>query len=348
VCSLRLWLAMGCGSSAEAATGVRTPSDISESSAPQIDSATLPAPGPTEENGQIKRITREGNGDSDKSVPEERTTTPSIQTKRPSLLSLSNDSSLTDITVNIPDPFRSNYKVTDSLYHKNFRKLYRGIDKNRRDVLVEFTELRAYGLAGYSQVDFFDRIDMIRDLNHPSIPRVLDIYDGPEVNRVVFDYFPGKDLDCLLKMKGSLPPHAIKPFMLALVTIVQVTPLFLFSLLSCHSPWAIGCQYIHSQKMIHRNISPSSIIMAAFSSFVSVQQMRVTGFTRPVRLNGEGLYHHGASNGSLDLDDSSSPSPLRQINLDVFSAPELCSPTQGPEVDLYSIGNLFAHLASSI
>jgi hypothetical protein len=131
----------------------------------------------------------------------------SIPTKRPSLLSLSNsESSFNDITVSIPDPFRSNYKVTDSLYHKNYRKLYRGIDKNRREVLVEFTELRAYELAGFSQVDFFNRIDIIRDLSHPSIPKVLDIFDGSELNRVVFDYFPGKDLDCLLKMKGAVPP----------------------------------------------------------------------------------------------------------------------------------------------
>ena len=127
--------------------------------------------------------------------------------KRPSLLSLSNESSLNDITVNIPDPFRSNYKVTDSLYHKNYRKLYRGIDKNRREVLVEFTELRPYESAGFTQVDFFNRIDILRQMDHISIPKVLDVFDGPDVNRVVFDYFPGKDLDCLLKMKGSLPPH---------------------------------------------------------------------------------------------------------------------------------------------
>lgn len=131
----------------------------------------------------------------------------SIGQKRPSLLSLSNESSLNDITVNIPDPFRSNYKVTDSLYHKNFRKLYRGIDKNRREVLVEFTELRPYESAGHTQVDFFNRIDILRQLDHISIPKILDVFDGAEVNRVVFDYFPGKDLDCLLKMKGSLPPH---------------------------------------------------------------------------------------------------------------------------------------------
>jgi hypothetical protein len=225
---------MGCGSSSlqnvDEAKGVKNPSDMSEGSK---SPGVAPGTGSVEEMGKTKTATKSeaeesevnGENENEKSDREERMTTPSImQTKRPSLLSLSNDSSLNDISVNIPDPFRSNYKVTDSLYHKNFRKLYRGIDKNRRDILVEFTELRAYALAGFSQVDFFDRIDIIRDLNHPSIPRVLDIYDGPEINRVVFDYFPGKDLDCLLKMKGSIPPHAIKPFMLALVTIVQVSP----------------------------------------------------------------------------------------------------------------------------
>jgi hypothetical protein len=164
---------------------------------------------PTLSNTEVTiHLPAEGGQDKkNESCAKNQDTTESIPSKRPSFLSLSNsENSFTDITVSIPDPFRSSYKVTDSLYHKNYRKLYRGIDKNRRDVLVEFTDLRAYERAGYSQVDFFNRIDIIRDLSHPSIPKVLDIFDGSEVNRVVFDYFPGKDLDCLLKMKGAVPP----------------------------------------------------------------------------------------------------------------------------------------------
>lgn len=220
---------MGCTNAKEIPTrdGDKTPTDVSDSSVVQQSTGPqLKAESPPPENKNIQKgkKPKPENGEKDeKATDRETNSTPTlIHNKRPSLLSLSNESSMNDITVNIPDPFRSNYKVTDSLYHKNYRKLYRGTDKNRRDVLVEFTELRSYSLAGFTQVDFFNRIDLIRDLNHPSIPKVLDIYDGPEVNRVVFDYFPGKDLDCLLKMKGSLPPQAIKPFMLALVSIVEV------------------------------------------------------------------------------------------------------------------------------
>lgn len=208
---------MGCVNTKEI-TGnenPKTPSDISDNSIQQINKSKYQNNSKKSSSGATVTGTqqKEKNETTDKdekAIERENNSTPTIlQLKRPSLLSLSGESSVNDITVNIPDPFRSNYKVTDSLYHKNYRKLYRGIDKNRRDVLVEFTELRSYGLAGYTQIDYFNRIDLIRDLNHPSIPKVLDIYDGSEVNRVVFDYFPGKDLDCLLKMKGPLPPKVL-------------------------------------------------------------------------------------------------------------------------------------------
>jgi hypothetical protein len=56
--------------------------------------------------------------------------------------------------------------------------------------------------------------------------------------------------------------------------------------------------------------------------------MRVTGFTRPLRLGDHELFKN----------ESDSTTPLAPVDMDVFCAPELSTSRQGPEVDLYSIG----------
>lgn len=65
--------------------------------------------------------------------------------------------------------------------------------------------------------------------------------------------------------------------------------------------------------------------------------MRLTGLTRPIRIDENALFH---TNSSGDADDSATK-PLPQIEMDTFCAPELSTSKYGFEVDLYSIGQQY-------
>mmetsp|Transcript_22424 Transcript_22424/g.32700 ORF Transcript_22424/g.32700 Transcript_22424/m.32700 type:complete len:321 (+) Transcript_22424:92-1054(+) len=232
-----------------------------------------------------------------------------INGKRPLGLSVASSpkTELNDIHVNIPDPFRSHYKVTDVMFEKGRRKLCRGVNRTRHDVVIEFTNLKAYEAEGYTEIDFFNRLDILRELDHVCTPRVLDFFDGSDVNKIVFEYAPGKDLRHLLKAKGPLAPKAVKPVALALISVLQ---------------------YLHKNNIIHRNLSASNIIMSSFSSFSNENQMKVVGFTRPAR----------APRVGDNIDGLSPLPPVEQKYIDSSSAPELCMAGHGPAVDLYSLG----------
>lgn len=63
--------------------------------------------------------------------------------------------------------------------------------------------------------------------------------------------------------------------------------------------------------------------------------MRLTGLTRLVRIDENNL-HHVASSG--DTDDDIATKPVKQFEMDTFSAPELGTSQHSYGVDLYSIG----------
>jgi hypothetical protein len=110
-----------------------------------------------------------------------------------------------DMIVDIPDPFKSSYKVIECVSHKSYRKLYSAISRDKRDVMIEYTDLSSYLLSGKTEIDYFNRLDWLRSLAHPSLPKVLDFFDGKETHRIVFEMAAGKDLGYLLKAKG--PPN---------------------------------------------------------------------------------------------------------------------------------------------
>jgi hypothetical protein len=110
-----------------------------------------------------------------------------------------------DMIVDIPDPFKSSYKVIECISHKDHRKLFSGISRDKRDVMIEFTDLSLYLASGKTEVDYFTRLDWLRSLSHPSFPKVLDFFDGKETHRIVFEMAVGKNLAYLIRAKG--PPN---------------------------------------------------------------------------------------------------------------------------------------------
>ncbi len=112
-----------------------------------------------------------------------------------------------DMTVDIPDPFKLSYRVIECIYHGHYRKLYCALSKEKKEVIIELTELKGFYASGQTEIDYYVRLDQFRQFDHPSIPKVLDFFDGKDIHRIVFEMASGKDLEYILKAKG--PPKSI-------------------------------------------------------------------------------------------------------------------------------------------
>jgi len=253
----------------------------------------------------------------------------------------------TSILVEVPDDFRRKYKITSVMAEKDvasfaFRGavavdedgttndefsthsdkgdeagviLYKGIDRQKKYVIVEKTQTSMF--KNTMQVEYFDRIDNLRDLSIDSIPTILDVFDTPHDYTIVFQYGVGKSLAELLSQRGAVSdPEALKAMVLALVDTLK---------------------HMHKQNIAHRHICAEQLIVSRFNHFSRARDLTVTGLSRVVRVPPP----RSSSPTKITPNFSTfveAPAAVPEQFLDVFSAPELSQPGHGLEVDLYSLG----------
>lgn len=124
--------------------------------------------------------------------------------------SLNSGNEIEDIQVAIPDPFRSQYKVIEELHKKGLTRIKKGISRDKKEVLIETTSITDYNASGLSELDYFERLDILRKMDYTSIPSVLDFFDNAEMYRIVSEYPLGKDLALLLKKNGAMAPQVLR------------------------------------------------------------------------------------------------------------------------------------------
>lgn len=190
--------------------------------------------------------------------------------------------------------------------------LYKAIDRQRKYVTVEKTFLNAFHRSNL-QVDYFERIDAIRMIDHISVCKILGVFDSWRDYSVVFEYAVGKSLQQLMTERGALQDLAvIQKLVLALIDTLK---------------------HLHKLGIAHRNVSPSHLIMSRYQHFGKKKELKLTGLSRVVRIPSE-------EQSSFHL------SAVPEEFLDVYSAPELSTPQHGLEVDLYSLGVIIYTLIS--
>lgn len=160
-------------------------------------------------NGDVMEITQSQPISVEKSQPNKKPPQLAVG-KADSNRSLNSGSDIDDIHVNIPDPFRSQYKDIEVLSHKGFKITKRGVSREKKDVLIESTDINEYHHRGNTDVAYFERLDLLRRLDYICILPVLDFFDNLDMYRIVFVYPPGKDLASLLAEKGPMSPHVRK------------------------------------------------------------------------------------------------------------------------------------------
>jgi serine/threonine protein kinase len=215
--------------------------------------------------------------------------------------------------------------------------LYKGIDRQKKYVMIEKTLTHSFKKSSL-QIEYFNRIDNLRLLNHMCIPTILDVFDTPHDYTIVFQYGVGKSLAELMSQRGSVSnPEALRAIVLAVVDTLK---------------------HLHTHSIAHRNLSADQLIVSRFNHFSRAKDLTVTGLSRIAQIPAASSSTSGSPTPRKLLQKKSTSTassitvrsvgeflsevqevaavPERYLN--VFSAPELSRPGHGLEVDLYSLG----------
>ena len=97
-------------------------------------------------------------------------------------------------------------------------------------------------LSGSSENKPLPEAELMKKLDHPSLPRIVDIFRNEHTVCIVMDYIEGQSLDKILAERGPLPCATVVSWGISL----------------CHV-----LQYLHSQDppIIFRDIKPSNIML---------------------------------------------------------------------------------------
>lgn len=203
--------------------------------------------------------------------------------------------------------------------------VYKAIDRQKKYVIVEKTGagLDSVGMAAI-QIEYFDRIDLLRRIDHECIPRVLDVFDTPQEYTIVLQYAVGKSLTDLISKRGR-PDNmeCIRNIILALISTLK---------------------NLHKMNVAHRNISSDHLIVGRFNHFSSNKDLKVVGLSRITHIPPP---PEGTLGGESSYRTTAAPLPgVSSEYTTVFSAPELSSPNHTLAVDLYSLGVVIYALVS--
>lgn len=189
-----------------------------------------------------------------------------------------------------------NYRLLGSLGHGGFGEVYLG-----KHVLLEnFAAIKVLHAhwTGVGKEDFLIEAKRLMSLNHPNIVRVLDFGVQGDTSYLIMEYAPN----------GSLKDHhsatSSSPLPLPINTVV------------CYvQQIASALQYLHDQKLIHRDVKPANILLGSNGSLL---------------LSDMGLTVVAHSEASFSL-QTESGTPL-------YMAPEQSRGRSVPASDQYTLG----------
>jgi hypothetical protein len=118
-------------------------------------------------------------------------------------LELQRSSSDGVISVIIPNQFESNYKLGTEIDGNKYRKIFNAIDKKKKKFIVEVTSIDLMQAGKFSDVEYFTRLDSLRQFDCDVLPKCVDFFDVDRKYTIVFENFGGYTLDYFVKKKLS-------------------------------------------------------------------------------------------------------------------------------------------------
>ena len=136
------------------------------------------------------------------------------------------------------------YKILTQIGKGGMSTVYLAMDiKLNRQWAVK--EIHKNTIEYQSQVDkntTLREIGFLNQLNHPGLPRIVDVIETKDSIFVVMDYVEGEALKSIIKKKGSLSQEIVVKCGLQILDILK---------------------YLHSQNppVIYRDLKPSNIML---------------------------------------------------------------------------------------
>lgn len=136
------------------------------------------------------------------------------------------------------------YKILDELGHGGMSVVYLAMDAHLNKQWA-IKEIRKKGVGENGQLivnSLLAEADLMKRLDHPSCPRIVDIIDNGETIFVVMDYIEGSSLDKVLAEYGAQPEKTVIGWAKQLCDVLS---------------------YLHSQKppIIYRDMKPANVML---------------------------------------------------------------------------------------
>lgn len=102
------------------------------------------------------------------------------------------------------------YKILSEIGHGGMSVVYLAINV-RANKTWAIKEVRKDGVSDYEVVrqGLVVETEMLKKLNHPHLPSIIDVIDGDDSFLIVMDYIEGKSLQSLLKHGGAQEPERV-------------------------------------------------------------------------------------------------------------------------------------------
>ena len=135
------------------------------------------------------------------------------------------------------------YKILNKIGQGGMSVVYLAMNE-RANKQWAIKEVRKDGVKDYEVVrqGLIAETDILKRLNHPHLPSIIDVIDRDDTFLIVMDYIEGKALDYWLKKEGAQPQERVVEW------AKQICDVF---------------GYLHSRKppIIYRDLKPANVML---------------------------------------------------------------------------------------
>ncbi len=178
------------------------------------------------------------------------------------------------------------YKILNIIGKGGMSVVYQAVNE-RANKQWAIKEIRKDGVQNYEVVrqNLIAETDMLKKLNHPNLPSIIDVIDREGTFLIVMDYIEGKPLSDVLKASGAQPQEDVIEWAKQLCDVLG---------------------YLHSRKpsIIYRDMKPSNVMLKpdgniALIDFGTAREFKSTsiadttclgtrGYAAPEQFGGQG------------------------------------------------------------
>lgn len=144
------------------------------------------------------------------------------------------------------------YKILNIIGRGGMSVVYLAInEKANKPWAIKEVRKKGEKNSGVLQHSFEVEIAMLRKLNHPGLPSIIDIIDQGDNFLIVMDYIEGNTLEKILRESGAQPQEKVVNWAIQLCDVLE---------------------YLHSRKpaIVYRDMKPSNIMLRSDGSVVLI------------------------------------------------------------------------------